>query len=165
MCFVDHIMWSQYNRTVTWKLLGHCRRKDSQKQMSLALKPTHPCFRSSTLTRMIPHFLRVNPLHVYRSLLALIVSRSYALVMYRLCNIALPELNYRSIVNPMKVAASRKFRGVLTPKTPLGYAPGKMNWIYHRCFVAYSFEAVSRTSCPRARAHKESRRINLHHSL
>jgi hypothetical protein len=31
MCFVDHIMWPQYNRTVAWKLLGHCRRKDSQK--------------------------------------------------------------------------------------------------------------------------------------
>jgi hypothetical protein len=37
MCFVDHIMWPQYNRTVTWKLLGHCRRNDSQKLMSLVL--------------------------------------------------------------------------------------------------------------------------------
>jgi len=69
---------------------------------------------------MTPHFLRVNPLHVYRSLLTLTVSRNYALVMYRLCNIPLPELNYRSIVNPIKVAASRRFRGGLTPKTPVG---------------------------------------------
>jgi len=64
---------------------------------------------------MIPHFLRVNPLHVYRSLLALTVRRRYALVMDGLCNIALPELNYRSIVNPTKVAASRKFRGGFNP--------------------------------------------------
>jgi len=41
---------------------------------------------------MILIFLRVNPLLVYRSLLPLTVSRSYALVMDRLCNIALPEL-------------------------------------------------------------------------
>jgi hypothetical protein len=83
--------------------------------MSLALSSTHPRFRYSSLIRMIPHFLRVNPLHVYRSLIALTVSCSYALVMDRLCNIALPELSYRSIVNLTKVAASRKFRGVFNP--------------------------------------------------
>jgi len=64
---------------------------------------------------MIPYFWHVNPLHVYRLLLAPTVGRSYALVMDRLCNIALPELNYCSTVNPMKVVASRKFRGGFNP--------------------------------------------------
>ena len=65
-----------------WQLLDHCRRTGSQKWNALQHQSTHPRFRYSMLTRMIPHSLRVNLLHVYISLL---VSLSVAKVCVCVC--------------------------------------------------------------------------------